>query len=186
MQIIYKQAESKTKPAERDVISSPEGVFLNRNIKEVITIDESGNESKKYTYETAFLSKDDYEQAAADLLVNQINGEDNTPEYEEYKNKLNTGVEYTNGHYYKPKWIATYSSIIDEFAIKANLYEKAGGDITPMLGIKTAVYDVTGKSENAVLMSVVDVIELWLFLYQIKEKYFAEYKKAVSGLNSDK
>lgn len=176
MKLNYVESQSMVKPLEIDIDSSGKGVYIRRNIKEV---DIDG--TTYYKYQEAFITKSEYEQAANDLLVGEINGEDNTAEYEEYKEKLNTPVQYTNGHYYKPKWISLYSPIIDEFAIKTQIYEKAGGDIAPILAIKTPIYDVTGKAANAVLMSVLEVINLWLFLYQIKEQYFAEYKKAVAG-----
>lgn len=180
MQIIYKEVEGGEKPLEIDVDSSKYGVYIRRNIKQVTKNIEGAEEPiKVWEYQEAYLSKSEFEQYSNDLLVGEINGEDNTKEYEEYKNKLNTPVEYTNGHFYKPKWISIYSSIIDEFAIKAGLYEKLGGNLTPIIDIKTPVYDVTGKAENAELMSVAEVIELWLFLYQKKEQYFAEYKQAV-------
>lgn len=176
MKLNYVESQSTVKPLEIDIDSSGTGVYIRRNIKEV---DIDG--TIYYQYQEAFITKSEYEQASNDLLVGEINGEDNTAEYEEYKNKLNTPVEYINGHYYKPKWISLYSPIIDEFAIKIQLYEKAGGDAAPILAIRTPIYDVTGKAANAVLMSVKEVIDLWLFLYQIKEQYFAEYKKAVAG-----
>lgn len=177
MKLNYKIVESNDRPLEIDVTSSSETVYIRRNIKEL----EREDGSKYFQYQEAEITKSEYEQASNDLLVGEINGEDNTAEYEEYKEKLNTPVQYTNGHYYKPKWISLYSPIIDEFAIKIQLYEKAGGDAAPILAIRTPIYDVTGKAANAVLMSVKEVIDLWLFLYQIKEQYFAEYKKAVAG-----
>lgn len=176
MKLNYVETQSTVKPLEIDIDSSGTGVYIRRNIKEV------ENEGViYYQYQEAFITKSEYEQVANDLLVGEINGEDNSAEYEEYKNKLNTPVQYVNGHYYKPKWISLYSPIIDEFAIKTQIYEKAGGDIAPIMSIRTPIYDVTGKAANAVLMSVKEVIDLWLYLYQIKEQYFAEYKKAVAG-----
>ena len=180
MKINYYDVEGGTRPNEIDIDSSKFGVYIRRNIKEV-TKGEGDDAVTLYSYQEAYLTKSEYEQYANDLLVGEINGEDNTKEYEDYKNKLNMPVEYINGHCYKPKWISIYSSIIDEFAIKAGLYEKIGGNLSPILSIKTPIYDVTGKAKNAVLMSVSEVIELWLFLYQKKEQYFAEYKKAVAG-----
>ena len=175
MQVIYKDVEGGAKPLEIDVDSSKAGVYIRRNIKEATN--EEG--ATFWKYQEAYLSKSEFAQYSDDLLVGEINGEDNTKQYEEYKNKLNTPVEYTNGHSYKPKWISIYSSIIDEFAIKISIYEKLGGSLASIIDIKTPVYDVTGLAENAELMSVAEVIELWLFLYTKKEQYFAEYKQAV-------
>ncbi len=182
MQITYKTVQSTKKPLEIDVSSSSGGIYLRRNIETIETTDETtGETSTKYEYQEAFLTQSEYEQASKDLLVGQINGEDNTAEYEEFKTKLDTGVMYTNGKYYKPKWIDLYSNIIDSFAIKIELYEKAGGDISSILALTTPVYDVTGLAENAETMSVTEIIELWLFLYQIKEKYYAEYKASLNN-----
>ena len=178
MQVNYIEVEGGEKPNEIDVDSSKAGVYIRRNIKQ-ITKGEGEEAVTLWQYQEAYLSKSEFEQYSNDLLVGEINGEDNTKEYEEYKTKLNTPVLYKNGHSYKPKWIRLYSPIIDEFANKISLYEKAGGDPTPILGIKTEVYDVTGEAENAELMSVVEIIDLWLFLYTKKEQYFAEYKQSI-------
>ncbi|MCD7879150.1 MAG: hypothetical protein LUG16_04360 [Candidatus Gastranaerophilales bacterium] len=173
-EIEYKQAESLICPSEIDNTSSQDGIFIRRNIEKVET--ETGY---KYTYQEAFINKNEYETYSKNLLVNQIKGEDNTAEYEKFKTKLDTGIPYTNGKYYKPKWIDLYSEIIDSFAVKIMLYEKAGGDISSILALTTPVYDVTGLAENAETMSVTEIIDLWLYLYSVKEQYYAEYKASL-------
>lgn len=174
----YKQVQSTEKPQPIDVTSNARGVFVRRNIEEVTS--ESG--VKSWTYQEAFLTKNEYEEFSNTLLVNEINGEDNSAEFEVYKNKLNTGVRYVNGHCYKPKWISLYSPIIDEFANKLDLYEKVGGDTAPILALQFQIYDDTGLEENAVTMNIKEIIELWLFLYALKEQFFNEYKESLNKL----
>lgn len=182
--VIYKKVESPTEPAKRDSMSSPNGVYFRRNIKKIETENESGEKIIKYTYDEAFLNKNEAELLGDDLLVNSINGEPDTPEYEEYKNKLNTGVQYTNGFYYKPKYISDYKTIMSDIKDAVDLIKDLGGDPSDILSQKFAIYDETGKSDNMVMMSGLEVINLYFFLYSVKERYFAEYKKAVAGDNS--
>lgn len=180
MEIIYKQVQSSDKPIEIDITSSPGGVYVRRNIKQVEKELDNGEKSIYYDYQEAFLNPSEWEQYSSTLLVSEINGEENSKEFEEYKAKLKTPVEYINGKFYKPSWIDLYSGIIDEFAVKIDLYGKAGGDIKPIVELKTAIYDITAKAENAEMMTVKQVIDLWLFLYQKKEQYFKEYKEEIS------
>lgn len=185
MQINYKQAESKIKPVKRDSTSSPNGVYFRRNIKEIETINESGEKSIKYTYDEAYLNTNEAAILTEDLLVNQLNGEPDTPEYEIYKNKLNTGVLYTNGFKYKPKYISDYKKIMSDIKDAVDLIKDLGGDPSEILSQQFAIYDETGKPENMVMMSGLEVIKLYFYLYSIKEQYFAEYKKSVAGINTE-
>ena len=184
MEIIYQTVQGIERPLEIDIESSPSGVYIRRNIKEVEkenqTADGEVEILKLFEYQEAFLTKSEYEQASKNLLVGEINGEENSQEFEDYKTKLKTPVEYINGKFYKPSWLELYSGIIDEFAVKVDLYAKAGGDIKPIVELKTAIYDITAKAENAEMMTVKQVIDLWLFLYQKKEQYFKEYKEEIS------
>ena len=182
MQIVYKTVQSNKRPLELDISSSADIVYIRRNIIEVTVEDPNGNESILFEYQEAQLNKNEYAAAEDDLLIAQMNGEDNSPEYEEYKTKLNTGVEFTNGHLYKPNWISIYSDIIKDFKDVLELYKLACGDISGFLTIKTNIYDVTGKVENAEEMSIKEIIELYLFLYMKKEQYFNEYKQAAAGI----
>lgn len=167
MDITYQTVIGTVKPIEIDVESSPHGVYLRRNIEEIEQTHEEET-IKMFQYQEAFLTKSEYEQVGKDLLVKELNGEDNSKEFDEYKAKLKTPVTYTNGKQYKPSWIDLYSGIIDD------LHKKN------IANLKIAIYDVTGKAENAELMTVEEITNLWLFLYEKKEQYFAEYKEAVS------
>ena len=112
------------------------------------------------------------------VLAKELNEEDNSKEFEDYNNKLCEGIKYKNNKYYKPIWHKVYSSIMDEFEPKVNLYQLAGGDITQFLNVKVLIFDITGKLANAVEMDIKEIVELWFFLYQKKEELYLEYKKA--------
>lgn len=181
----FKMVQSNQKPSEIDVTSSPNGVYYRRNIKEVAKENDSGEISIFYEYEEAFMSLNEWEEYQITIEYKKFNDEDNSAEFDEFSNKLRTGVEYKNGKKYKPIWHKLYSSIIDEFEPKINLYKLAGGDITPFLAIKTNVFDVTGKAANAVMMNIQEIIELWMFLYQKKEEFYNEYKFAKEQKNGE-
>jgi len=112
-------------------------------------------------------------------LANHINGEDNTKEYEEYKKKLDTGVLYSNGKYYKPKWADLYNKKVNEIMQMLTNYEKVGGKINSMYSIKVLITDATNKAENFVFMTVKEIIELWFFLLQKQEEFYNEYKESL-------
>lgn len=170
----YKNVESLEMPSEIDKTSSPDGIYVRRNIKKVET--ENGF---KYCYQEAFLSFDEYESYSKELLANHINGEDNTKEYEEYKKKLDTGVLYSNGKYYKPKWADLYNKKVNEIMQMLTNYEKVGGKINSMYSIKVLITDATNKAENFVFMTVKEIIELWFFLLQKQEEFYNEYKESL-------
>lgn len=171
MTINYVQSASKDKPTKIDVSSSKSGVYVRRNIK-------FNDEKELWTYEEAFMSFDEWEEYEMEILAKVLNEEDDSAEFEEYAKKLRTGVEYTNGKFYKPIWHKIYSEIIDEFEPKINLFVLLGGDISEFTSIKTPVYDITGKRENAEIMSILEAIKLWKFLYLKKEEFYTEYKAA--------
>lgn len=175
MQITWKKTESLTMPLEIDTTSSPSGIYIRRNIEEI-----TNEYGTKYQYDEVFLTKSEYEIYSKELLVNAINGEDNTAEYEEYKNKLNTGVQYTNGKFYKPKWAAIYSQKINEILPMLNAYKELGSDISIITGLKINVYDITATVENAEEMNIKEIIELWLFLIKKQEQFFNEYKQSLN------
>ena len=178
MQVNYIEVEGGEKPNEIDVDSSKAGVYIRRNIKQ-ITKGEGDEAVTLWQYQEAYLTKSEFEQYSNDLLIGEMNGENNSKEFEEYKTKLNTGVQYTNGFYYKPKYINDYKRIMSDIKDAVDLIKDLGGDPTAILSQKFAIYDETGKAENMVQMSGLEVINLYFFLYAKKEQYFAEYKEAV-------
>lgn len=178
MEAQFKTVQSNQKPSEIDVSSSPYGVYYNRNIKPIEKTEQPGETVIVWEYEQAFMSLNEWEEYQMTVLAKKLNDEDNSAEFEEFSQKMRTGVPYTNGKYYKPIWHKLYSSIIDEFEPKINLYNLAGGDVSQFLGIRTNIYDITGKAANVVQMNIKEVIELWVMLYQKKEEYYNEYKAA--------
>lgn len=174
MGINYILAESLEIPSEIDLTSSPDGIYVRRNINKIIT----DEQKVKYQYEEAFISKNEYESYSKELLVNKINNEDNSAEYEEYKKKLDTGVMYKNGKCYKPKWASIYSQKATEIKNMLDLYTQLGGDASAIATLTINVYDVTGLPKNAVPMTAKEIIELWLFLLMKQEELFNEYKKS--------
>lgn len=178
MEITWKKVQSKQKPTEIDITSSPNGVYYRRNIQKLTKENESGEISVYYEYEESFMTMNEWEEYQITVEYKKFNDEENSLEFEEFSNKLRTGVEYKNGKSYKPIWHKLYSSIIDEFEPKINLYKLLGGDITAFTSIKTAVYDITGKAANIEMMSILEAIELWKFLYMKKEEFYNEYKLA--------
>ncbi len=171
----YRTVESLVKPSDIDLTSSSDGIYVRRNVQEISTDD-----GTKYQYEEAFMSQNEYETYSKDLLVGQINDEDNTAEYEAYKEKLDTGVLYTNGKYYKPKWASIYSQKATEIKNMLELYSQLGGDTSAISSLTINVYDVTALPENAVAMTAKEIIELWLFLLTKQETLFNEYKQSLN------
>lgn len=178
MKINYYDVEGATKPNEIDIDSSKFGVYIRRNIKEITKLDGDAPVTL-YSYQEAYLTKSEYEEYSNELIAGTINGENNSKEYEEYKNKLNTGVQYINGHFYKPKYINDYKRIMSDIKDAVDLMKDLGGDPSGILSQTFAIYDETGKTENMVQMTGIEVINLYFFLYAVKEQYFAEYKQAV-------
>ena len=166
MKVSYHYSESNSRPNDIEVSSSTQYIYVRRNIKEVET--EGGN--KKYVYEEATITKDEFETYKNELLVKLINSQDNTSEFDTYLNDLNTPVEYENGHTYKPKWAdAIYYGLIQKGFVFPELF--------PM-----KIYDSTGKDENAVEMTLEELKSLALFLELKKEELFLKYKQSVVTL----
>lgn len=61
MEITYKKAESLIMPSGTDSTSSPDGIFIRKNIKTAEVETEDGEKIVKYTYDEAFLTVDEYE-----------------------------------------------------------------------------------------------------------------------------
>lgn len=165
MNVNYKTVQSNKKPLEIDVTSSPDGVYVRRDIKEQQIEVENGATITRVEYQEAFLTKSEYEQYAHELLAKTINGNDNSQAYETYQKKLDTPIEYPeNGFTYKPKWAETvYSGLLQKGALLPQLF--------PL-----KIYDSTEQEDRAVIMTMEELIALSIYLATIQEKYFAEYK----------
>lgn len=193
MPINYKTVESLEKPSDIDLTSSSDGVYVRRNIKEIVLDDGI----KKYYYEEALISQNEYETYSKDVLVGQIKDEDNTAEYEEYKTKLNTGVLYKNGKKYKPKWTKVYFEKAQEImtmlqmrqamiALQAqslNEEQETSADeqLPDISTLKINIYDETAAPENAVQMTPFEISNLWWFLMLKQEEFFNEYKASLNN-----
>lgn len=176
MQLTYKKAQSNIKPDLIDATSCPDYVYIRRDLQQKTRTDENGQELTYWEYSEAFVTANEYETIKNQLIADTINDNANTEAFEEYENKLNTGVLYTNGFKYKPKYINDYKKIMSDIETAVNLIKMLGGDPSTVASQTFAVYDETGKVENMVEMTGLEVIQLYLFLYSKKEQYFAEYK----------
>lgn len=170
MELQYKEVQSCIRPKEIDSTSSPNGVYLRKNITQ---------EDDIYTYKEAFLSLEEYNQYIISKdITNEILDKEDSEAFQNYEKKLNTGVLYTNGHLYKPKYINDYKKIMDDVITALDLLIKAGGEqaAAQILAKKFTVYDETGLAKNAELMTVTEIITLYFYLYTVKEQYYQEYK----------
>lgn len=176
MQLTYKKAQSNVKPDLIDNTSCPGCVYIRRDLQQKTRTDNNEQELTYWEYSEAFVTANEYETLKNQLIADTINDNVNTEAFDEYENKLNTGVLYTNGFKYKPKYINDYKKIMSDIETAVNLIKMLGGDPSTVASQTFAVYDETGKVENMVEMTGLEVIQLYLFLYSKKEQYFAEYK----------
>lgn len=172
----YKTVESGVLPCQIDDTSSPDGVYIRRNIKKIIIENESGENTEKYNYQEAFISKAEFNQVSMELLAAKINGEENTAEFEEYKNKLNTPVEYTNGKFYKPSYSEIYEEKLYKILLILFAYEKFGGDVTKFLNLNINIFGPSDLPQEVEPMGIKDIIELYFFLLVKQEEIYNEYK----------
>ena len=172
MKVDYHYSESNTRPLDIEVSSSAKYIYVRRNIKEVTVEREGEYPRKKFVYEEVALTKDEFESYKDELLYKLLNNEDNTALYDKFLDDLNTPVEYTNGHFYKPKWAdAIYYGLLQKGVVWPELF--------PM-----RIYDSTGEEENVVEMTYQDLRDLALFLEQKREEAFLAYKKASKEENN--
>lgn len=165
MDLNWKTVESLIEPAEVDTSSSPGGVYLRKSIKSTTTTDENENEQVKWTYSEAYLTNEEYSNYKLEKSITKnILQQDDSEAYENYKTKLDTAVEYTNGHLYKPKWAeGTYAGFLQKGAMLPSLF--------PL-----KIWDATELEENAVSMTITELTTLTIFLASKQEQYFTEYK----------
>lgn len=166
-QINWRTANSLEKPALVDNTSSPNGVYVRRLITE--TVDNEG--ITKYSYQEAFMTHEEYSQYS--LLCNiseSVLGKETSDVYLMYQAKLNTPVEYVNGHFYKPTWAeSVYESLIQR-----------GEKFPELLPLK--IWDATGLEENTVEMNLEEIKALAIFLAKVQEACYTEYKRAKATL----
>lgn len=163
----WKKVESLTKPAEFDNTSTAAGIYVRQNIEKIIVTAENGEEIEKYTYFECLMTEGEYNNYILQKYIKTtVLDEDDTPEYQNYKNKLDEPIQYTNGFYYKPKWAEkVYLNLINI------------GTMFPFMFPKR-IFDATDKYENSVEMTVEELKALAVFLANKQEEYFQEYKAA--------
>lgn len=176
MELTYKIAQSAEKPLLIDITSSPNCVYIRRDLRQIQEPGENDEIRSYWRYNEATLTQNEYEDYKNTLISNEINSNENSTAFDNYQKKLSTGVEYINGHKYKPKYINDYKNIMSDIKNATDLIKDLGGDASRILTQKFAIYDETGLVENMVMMSGLEVIDLYFFLYAKKEQYFAEYK----------
>lgn len=167
MALNWRRVESLTKPAEYDNVSTAAGIYVRKNIEKITVTAENEEEIEKYTYLECLMTEGEYNNYILQkYITSNILDEDDTPEYQTYKNKLNEPIQYTNGFYYKPKWAEkVYLNLINI------------GTMFPFMFPKR-IFDVTDKYENSVEMTVEELKALAVFLANKQEEYFQEYKAA--------
>ena len=208
MQIEYQKVQSTKSPIEKECESSPHVVYIRRDIKEVEkqieNPDNSEEKIKIFEYDEAFLNLSEYEIYSNSQTANNIKGNENSSAFENYQNKLNTGVLYTNGKKYKPRYHEDYGNIMKDLETAISLIKTSISELETILQnpelteeqrlsftatIQTlqttlatvltqnfAVYEETGTADNMVMMNAAEIIALYFFLYAKKEEYFSEYK----------
>ncbi len=176
MQLTYKTAQSNVKPDLIDNTSCPGYVYIRRDLQQKTRTDDNGQKLTYWEYSEAFITANEYETLKNQLVADEVNDNINTAAFEHYQEKLNTGVLYTNGFKYKPKYIDDYKKIMSDMENAVSLIKILGGDPSAIISQQYTIFDETGKSENMVVMTGLEVINLYMFLYAKKEQYFAEYK----------
>jgi hypothetical protein len=166
MELNWKTVESLIEPQAIDESSSPGGVYIHKSIQSEKTTDNNGNEQTKWTYSEAYLTNEEYSMYQLEKnITNSILQQDDSEAYENYKTKLDTAIEYTNSHFYKPKWAEdTYAGLLQKGALLPSLF--------PL-----KIWDATELEENAVSMTMAELTALTVFLAQAQETYFEEYKR---------
>ena len=119
-------------------------------LRRFITSSVNEDDQVVYSYKEAFLTNAEY--AEYSLLQNIA---EHTPVLYE-----------ANGHMYKPKWAA---EIYEELVNRGEKF----AELFPL-----TIWDATEEPENAVKMSLEDLKALTIFLGQLQEQYFNEYKIA--------
>lgn len=173
-EIKWYKSESTIEPKRVDTESSPNGVYLRKLIHQETRSYDSKSENLVYSYLEAFITKEQYkEYSFIQSILSQVFGEEDTDSYLEYQFKLDTPILYeANNHYYKPKWA---NSIYADLITKAQAYP----DLLPI-----TIWDSTGLENNAVEMSLDELVDLTKFLAKKQEQFYYEYKLKKSEENS--
>ena len=168
----YKQSESLNKPIQIDENSSKNGVYIRICIQEKEREDVGGNKTTYYSYLEAYLTKEEFKQYKQTALMQNIDIDAPTIEY---NFKMNLPIEYPvavggTGFTYKPAWAkSVYKELIEE----ANVHPEQ---------FPLNVYDTTHKAERMVSMTVDELKKLSDFLYTVQKKFFDEKQRQQSEM----
>lgn len=167
----WKTAESLITPLALDTTISKDYVYLRKDIKVVEVEDGDGKKHAKYVYSEATIAREEF------LALGS------TSEKAIYELALQTPVEYPeNGHIYKPEYLTDYFKEMESIKTPLQLIQMCGGDISEILKKTVNIYDATGKVENRVSMNVLELSNLYFFLYLKKEELYNEYREAILKL----
>ena len=175
MNLTWQKSESLVAPLALDTTLSQKAVYIRKNIQAIPAENQNGEEYTKYVYDEATITPDEYKELgdnAAKVL---------------YELALNTAVEYpANGHVYLPSYINDYKKQIDDIKSPLELIIMAGGDISaiiPDIMTKTVnIYDATRIYENRVSMNIIELSQLYYFLFFKKEELYNKYREALKAV----
>ena len=166
----WKTVESREMPRAVDTTISALYVYLRKDINTVEVEDGQNENYTKYIYQETIISREDF-KALGDNGAKVL-----------YEMALSTPVEYpVNNHVYKPVYIDDYFREMQRVKTPLELIKLAGGDITPILSKTINVYDATGLKENRVNMTVLELSNLYFFLYLKKEELYNEYRETLDA-----
>lgn len=166
----WKTAESRLMPLAVDTKISEMYVYLRKDIEAVEIKDNQGEDYTKYVYQEAIISREEF-KALGDSGAKVL-----------YELALTTPVEYpVNNHVYKPAYIDDYFTEMQRVKTALELIKLAGGDIDTILSKTINIYDATGLKENRVSMTILELSNLYLFLYLKKEELYNEYREALDA-----
>lgn len=175
MNLTWQKSESLVAPRALDTTISSTAVYIRRNIKVAEEENQNGETVKKYVYDEAIITQDEYKELG------------DTDAKVLYELALNTPVEYpANGHVYMPSYISDYKREMDNIKTPLELIQICGGDISnivPDIASKTVnVYDATREYNNKVSMNIFELSKLYYFLYFKKEELYNEYREALNSI----
>ncbi len=167
----WKTAESREMPLVVDTTLSQTYIYLRKDITAQEAEDNQGEEYAKYVYKEAIIDREEF-KALGDNAAKVL-----------YELALSTPVEYpANNHIYKPAYIDDYFTEMQRVKTALELIKLAGGDIDPILAKTINIYDATGLKENRVSMTILELSNLYLFLYLKKEELYNEYREKLNAL----
>lgn len=166
----WKTVESRIMPLVVDTTISKAHVYMRKDINAVEVEDGQNEKYTKYVYQEAIIDREEF-KTLGDNGAKVL-----------YELALTTPVEYpVNNHVYKPEYIDDYFTEMQRVKTALELIKLAGGDIDTILSKTINIYDATGLKENRVSMTVLELSNLYLFLYLKKEELYNEYRETLDA-----